>query len=84
MSNLRIILILTVLILFVVFMAQNTDVITVKFLFLENEMSSVLLILISGLAGFIFGLFVTKPIHWRRKKAPDKEKSTVEEASAAE
>lgn len=84
MSNLRIVIILTVLILFVVFMLQNTQPITVTFLFQDIRMSRVVLILISGLAGFIFGLFLAKPIRLRRKKNPDKEKPAVEEASSAE
>jgi uncharacterized integral membrane protein len=83
LSNLRIIIILTVLILFVVFMVQNTEVITVTFLFEDVQMSSVVLILISALAGFIFGLFIAKPIHWRRKK-PKNKPENIEEPTPAE
>lgn len=84
MSNIRIIIILAVLILFVVFMVQNTQIITVTLLFQDIRMSRVVLILISALAGFIFGYFLAKPIHWRRKKAPGESKNAVEDAPSAE
>jgi uncharacterized integral membrane protein len=83
LSNIRIIIILAVLILFVVFMVQNTQVITVTLLFEDIRMSRVVLILISALAGFIFGYFLARPIRWRRKPK-NKPPENVEEASSAE
>ena len=65
-DNLRIGAIGVGLILFVIFLLQNTAQIHIQFLVFETTVSSVIVILVTALLGFMAGLLVEAV--WRRRR----------------
>lgn len=53
----------TLSLLILLLVIQNTDVVSVRFLFWEVSMSRVILILLSALAGFVSGYLVARIRH---------------------
>lgn len=61
--------IVAILVLFVlVFLAQNIEVVTVKFIFWELSMSRAILLFFSLLLGFIVGWFLNSFLSYRKDK----------------
>ena len=58
--RLKTIVIAVLFILFVILLAQNTLIVTVKLLFWELSMSRIVLLLLSVLIGFLLGFIVRK------------------------
>lgn len=66
--NFKIILVTVLACLALLFVAQNIEVISVRFLFWEISMSRAALILFSLLAGFIIGWFANSYLSYRKEK----------------
>jgi len=66
--NFKIIVIFAVACAALIFVAQNLDVISIRFLFWEMTMSSALLMLFSLLAGFAAGWVLNGYWSYRREK----------------
>jgi uncharacterized integral membrane protein len=64
----KIIFLLILIVLFTIFVSQNTEVVTVKAYFWEFPMSIIVLISLTGLLGVIFGFIVTKFFDRTEKK----------------
>lgn len=77
--NFKIILVIIFSGLVLVFVAQNIDVVTVRFLLWEMSMSRAVLIFFSVLAGFVIGWFLNSYLSYRKDKREyrniDKEQS---------
>ncbi len=56
----KIIIIMLLIILFTIFVSQNTEVVTVKAYFWQFQMSIIVLISLIGLLGVIFGFIIAK------------------------
>ena len=56
----KIIFIMIIVVLFTIFVSQNTEVVTVKAYFWQFEMSIIVLISLTGLLGVIFGFIIAK------------------------
>lgn len=56
----KIILLMILVVLFTIFVSQNTEVITVKAYFWQFQMSIIVLISLIGLLGVIFGFIIAK------------------------
>lgn len=77
---------LLLLLLLIIFLAQNTQDATVKFLFIEESVPQTVAILISTLIGVFFGIFGPKILDFMyesRKERQEKEKLKQEIASVA-
>jgi uncharacterized integral membrane protein len=66
------------LLLFIVFLLQNTGEIHVRFLFFDGNIPSVILILVTSLGGFAAGYFTALNANrrWRKRQA-GKEKEPI-------
>ncbi len=78
--------ILVLLVLLVVFFLQNTEAVEVEFLFWERPTSLAIVITVSTLVGFIFGLVGPRLFHSREERYqirdaedPDKDKEKDKE-----
>jgi len=61
--------IVAILVLFVlIFLAQNIEVVTVKFIFWELSMSRAVLLFFSLLLGFVIGWFLNSFLSYRKDK----------------
>ncbi len=62
------------LVLFIVFLLQNTGEMRVNFLFFDGNIPSVILILVTSLAGFAFGYLTAwnSQRRWRKRQEPVK------------
>lgn len=58
--NAKIIAALVAIAFYLVLLAQNTEVVSVKFLFWETAMSRIILMTITGIVGFIFGYILAR------------------------
>ncbi len=67
-SDVQLILFIIVLILFTVFLLQNTSTIQVNFLVFETQIPTVILILVATLVGFLGGYFFAVRFRRRQKK----------------
>ena len=56
----KIIIIMLLIVLFTIFVSQNTEVVTVKAYFWQFQMSIIVLISLIGLLGVIFGFIIAK------------------------
>lgn len=56
----KIIILLILIVLFTIFVSQNTEVVTVKAYFWQFKMSIIVLISLTGLLGVIAGLIIAK------------------------
>ena len=56
----KIIILMILVILFTIFVSQNTEVVTVKAYFWQFQMSIIVLISLIGLLGVIFGFIIAK------------------------
>jgi uncharacterized integral membrane protein len=56
----KIILLMILVVLFTIFVSQNTEVVTVKAYFWQFQMSIIVLISLIGLLGVIFGFIIAK------------------------
>jgi len=56
----KIIIVLILIVLFTIFVSQNTEVVTVKAYFWQFPMSIIVLISLTGLLGVIFGFLIAK------------------------
>ena len=56
----KIILLMILVVLFTIFVSQNTEVVTVKAYFWQFQMSIIVLISLIGLLGIIFGFIIAK------------------------
>ena len=74
--RLRGIVILVLLLLFVVLIAQNTKVVTVRLLFWDLAMSRIILLAASLAVGVIVGFLLGRP--WRRRERPARAKHPPE------
>lgn len=83
-NTIEMIVVILALVLFFVFLLQNTDTIHVRFLFGDTDVSTVVVILISALAGLLIGLFVGFRFRRRRgqKGRPKEGAPSAEDDSA--
>jgi uncharacterized integral membrane protein len=58
--NAKIVVALIGIALYLVVLAQNTEMVSVKFLFWETAMSRIVLMTIMGIIGFIFGYVLAR------------------------
>lgn len=72
-SDVEIFVIVVAAILFIIFLLQNTRSIQVNFLFIETHLPTVILILVTTLAGFFVGLVTAYILHRRHNKAEQRE-----------
>lgn len=63
----KIIVVLVIAALFLIFLIQNTQVVTLRLYFWEISMSQIILIPLAILVGFVFGFILAK-IPWKNKK----------------
>lgn len=56
----KIVLLMILVVLFTVFVSQNTEVVTVKAYFWQFQMSIIVLISLTGLLGVVFGFVIAK------------------------
>jgi uncharacterized integral membrane protein len=56
----KIIILMILVVLFTIFVSQNTEVVTVKAYFWQFQMSIIVLISLIGLLGVIFGFIIAK------------------------
>jgi uncharacterized integral membrane protein len=66
--NFKITLVVILACLALIFVAQNIEVVTVRFLFWEISMSSAILLFFSLLIGFIIGWFLNSYLSYRKDK----------------
>jgi len=66
--NFKIIGVVILAVLSLIFVAQNIDVVTVRFLFWEISMSRAVLIFFILLIGFIIGWFLNSYLSYRKDK----------------
>jgi uncharacterized integral membrane protein len=66
--NFKITLVVILACLVLIFVAQNIEVVTVRFLFWEISMSSAILLFFSLLIGFIIGWFLNSYLSYRKDK----------------
>lgn len=73
--RLRLGLTILALLLFVVFLLQNTATIRVRFLVFEADVASAIVILVTSLLGFVGGFFAALNMRrpWRDRQAGQKE-----------
>lgn len=74
----KIIILMILIVLFTIFVSQNTEVITVKAYFWQFQMSIIVLISLIGLLGVILGFIIAKIFD---RPAPDKKRTYDEESS---
>ncbi len=68
--DVQLVLFIIVLILFTVFLLQNTSTIQVNFLVFETQIPTVILILVASLVGFFGGYIFAIRFRRRQKKEP--------------
>ena len=56
----KIILLMILVVLFTIFVSQNTEIVTVKAYFWQFQMSIIVLISLTGLLGVVFGFIIAK------------------------
>jgi uncharacterized integral membrane protein len=66
--NFKITLVVVLVCLALIFVAQNIDIVTVKFLFWEVSMSRAILLFFSLLIGFLIGWFLNSYLSYRKDK----------------
>ncbi|HOZ60483.1 MAG TPA: LapA family protein [Smithellaceae bacterium] len=66
--NFKIILVIILACLALVFVAQNIDIVSLKFFYWEIAMSRAVLIFFSLLIGFMIGWFLKSYLSYRKKK----------------
>jgi uncharacterized integral membrane protein len=66
--NFKITLVVILACLALIFVAQNIEVVTVRFLFWEISMSRAILLFFSLLIGFIIGWFMSSYLSYRKDK----------------
>lgn len=66
--NFKIILVIILACLVLVFVAQNIDIVSLKFFYWEIAMSRAVLIFFSLLIGFMIGWFLKSYLSYRKKK----------------
>jgi uncharacterized integral membrane protein len=64
----KVVFLLIISVLFVIFILQNTEVITIKAFFWAFEMSAIILISFTGLLGVIAGFILAKITYSSRRK----------------
>ena len=74
--NKKVIAALVAIVFYLVILAQNTEVVTVKLLFWEATMSRIILMTITGIIGFIIGYLVAKFSSGRKSEAPANSRNT--------
>lgn len=72
----KIIFLMILVVLFTIFVSQNTEVVTVKAYFWQFQMSIIVLISLIGLLGVIFGFLIAKVFD--RPQKSSKTESSVE------
>lgn len=78
LANLRLVLFVVLVILFIVFLLQNTGDTPIKFLVYDGRISTVVLVLVTTLSGFLAGYFMGSTSLRRRKKAAVKQETGEE------
>jgi uncharacterized integral membrane protein len=71
----KIIFIMVLILLFTIFVSQNTEVVTVKAYFWQFQMSIIVLISLVGLLGVIFGFIIARLFD---RSSPKEQKNSVE------
>ncbi len=71
----KIIIIMLLIVLFTIFVSQNTEVVTVKAYFWQFPMSIIVLISLIGLLGVIFGFIIAKLFDRPAPHKPEQHKS---------
>jgi len=66
MKRVRVAAILVILLLFLMVVAQNTEVVSVRLLFWNLQMSRIILLTLSCAVGVIVGILLGRP--WRRRE----------------
>jgi uncharacterized integral membrane protein len=66
--NFKITLVVILACLALIFVAQNIDIVTVRFIFWEVSMSRAILLFFSLLIGFIIGWFLNSYLSYRKDK----------------
>lgn len=79
--NIQMILIILVLLLFIVFLLQNTGEIQVKFLFLDEQIPSAIVILVTTLGGFMGGYFAAFRSQRQRRKRQELKEQVKQDKS---
>lgn len=72
----KIVILMVLIVLFTIFVTQNTEVILVQVFFWQFHMSTIVLISITGLVGIIAGLIIAKLFD--KPKAEPRERDKVE------
>lgn len=70
----KIIIFMILIVLFTIFVSQNTSVVLINAFFWKFEMSAIVLISLTGLIGIILGFFLSN-IFYRQKNAKKKAKT---------
>ncbi len=77
-ANLRLVIFIVVVIVFIVFLLQNTGDTPIKFLVFDGNVPSVVLILVTTLSGFIAGYFMgSTSVRRRKAKEPEAPKDDM-------
>lgn len=74
--NKKVIAALVAIVFYLVILAQNTEVVTVKLLFWEATMSRIILMTITGIIGFIIGYLFARFSGGRQSEAPASNRNT--------
>jgi uncharacterized integral membrane protein len=74
----KIIIFMILIVLFTIFVSQNTSIIDIKAFFWKFEMSTIVLISLTGFVGLILG-FILASIFNKKKKIEKINKDTVKE-----
>lgn len=76
MMKAKILILMIIIVLFTIFVTQNTEVIPINFLFWTVELSKIVIISLTGLLGLIMGFIIAhlfdKPKKIKNKKQLDK------------
>lgn len=75
MMKAKILILMILVVLFTIFVTQNTEIIPINFLFWSLQLSKIVLISLAGLLGLIFG-FIAAHLFDKPKKI--KNKKTIE------
>lgn len=75
----KIIILMILIVLFTIFVSQNTEVVTVKAYFWQFKMSIIVLISLIGLLGVIAGFIIAKLFD---RPSPEKSEEIIEKNSA--
>ena len=73
----KIIILMVLVVLFTIFVSQNTEVIPVNIYFWQVQMSVIVLMSLSGLTGIILGFILLKIFEHNEKKRTGENEKTV-------